>query len=637
MTTSSLRRQVKNIVHNYTDAEVKVREATSNDPWGPSSALMSEIAELTYSMPAFFEVMGMIWKRLNDHGKNWRHVHKALILLEYLVKAGSERVAQQCRENMITIQTLRDFQYVDRDGRDQGVAVREKARHLATLVRDEEKLQRLRTQALGARGHQATSDLPPPYPGQQTSIQREGYSRSWGSPSSVSSSSSPSRVASDLEQARPQTSGEEELQLQVALAMSREESEKPRAPVDADEQAQLETALRLSKENQKATLPPPVALDIDEETQLQIALSLSEAEHQQEQRSRQGDESLLRKALEESRREIRPGGAPPFVEDDIFRPLSTEPPSGGPWDLNTVTAHIQAGSQPNSDPWDSLETSSPMPGICKPWVSPPPSYDIAVQPGQGLRVSPPDPWEAPNSIPSLQAASQPAQMGAVERISLAPHPGSSNGDPFSAMSEGSSVANTHQTLTTCRSGSPTDGDLFGESATEERQNGSKGGSPEAFDLSGLAEPLTEAVPRTRPNPEAFLGPNAASLVDLDNLIPSSSAVKPKNPFLSELKEPLLTNPFHSDQTVRTVQTLNQIHPSSASSQPPMALPYSTSLPLPLTHLPSSLPPSYSQPPAYPAGFGLTVVPDNLPEPLLPFSAAPPGGDQSSLHSQNPFL
>lgn len=39
------------------------------------------------------------------------------------------------------------------------------------------------------------------------------------------SSSSP-RAASDLEQARPQTSGEEELQLQLALAMSREESQK---------------------------------------------------------------------------------------------------------------------------------------------------------------------------------------------------------------------------------------------------------------------------------------------------------------------------------------------------------------------------------------------------------------------------
>lgn len=41
-----------------------------------------------------------------------------------------------------------------------------------------------------------------------------------------SASSSSPRAASDLEQARPQTSGEEELQLQLALAMSREESQK---------------------------------------------------------------------------------------------------------------------------------------------------------------------------------------------------------------------------------------------------------------------------------------------------------------------------------------------------------------------------------------------------------------------------
>lgn len=44
-----------------------------------------------------------------------------------------------------------------------------------------------------------------------------------------SASSSSPRAASDLEQARPQTSGEEELQLQLALAMSREESQKVEA------------------------------------------------------------------------------------------------------------------------------------------------------------------------------------------------------------------------------------------------------------------------------------------------------------------------------------------------------------------------------------------------------------------------
>lgn len=53
---------------------------------------MSEIADLTYNVVAFTEIMQMIWKRLNDHGKNWRHVYKALLLLEYLIKTGSEKV-----------------------------------------------------------------------------------------------------------------------------------------------------------------------------------------------------------------------------------------------------------------------------------------------------------------------------------------------------------------------------------------------------------------------------------------------------------------------------------------------------------------------------------------------------------------
>ena len=73
--------------------KVKVREATSNDPWGPSSTMMSEIADLTYNVVAFSEIMQMVWKRLNDHGKNWRHVYKALVLLEYLIKTGSEKVS----------------------------------------------------------------------------------------------------------------------------------------------------------------------------------------------------------------------------------------------------------------------------------------------------------------------------------------------------------------------------------------------------------------------------------------------------------------------------------------------------------------------------------------------------------------
>ena len=55
----------------------------------------------------------MIWRRLNDHGKNWRHVYKALVLMDYLIKTGNERVAQQCRENIFAIETLKDFQHFE--------------------------------------------------------------------------------------------------------------------------------------------------------------------------------------------------------------------------------------------------------------------------------------------------------------------------------------------------------------------------------------------------------------------------------------------------------------------------------------------------------------------------------------------
>ena len=62
--------------------------------------MMSEIADLTYNMVAFTEIMQMVWKRLNDHGKNWRHVYKALVLLEYLIKTGSEKVNGE-KENIV--------------------------------------------------------------------------------------------------------------------------------------------------------------------------------------------------------------------------------------------------------------------------------------------------------------------------------------------------------------------------------------------------------------------------------------------------------------------------------------------------------------------------------------------------------
>ncbi|XP_058046401.1 ENTH domain-containing protein 1 [Ahaetulla prasina] len=134
----ALRRHVKNLVKNYSEAEIKVREATSNDPWGPSSSLMLEISDLTYNTISLCEIMNMIWHRMNDHGKNWRHVYKSLTLLDYLIKNGSKKVIQHCQEGFFNIQILKDFHHLDEAGKDQGFHVREKAKQVLAILKDEQ-------------------------------------------------------------------------------------------------------------------------------------------------------------------------------------------------------------------------------------------------------------------------------------------------------------------------------------------------------------------------------------------------------------------------------------------------------------------------------------------------------------------
>ena len=66
-----------NVVMSYTEVEAKVREATNDDAWGPTGAIMQEIAQYTFTYEHFPEVMGMLWKRmLVDNKKNWRRVYK---------------------------------------------------------------------------------------------------------------------------------------------------------------------------------------------------------------------------------------------------------------------------------------------------------------------------------------------------------------------------------------------------------------------------------------------------------------------------------------------------------------------------------------------------------------------------------
>ncbi|XP_064246900.1 epsin-2 isoform X2 [Passer domesticus] len=453
MTTSSIRRQMKNIVNNYSEAEIKVREATSNDPWGPSSSLMTEIADLTYNVVAFSEIMSMIWKRLNDHGKNWRHVYKALTLLDYLIKTGSERVAQQCKENIFAIQTLKDFQYIDRDGKDQGINVREKSKQLVSLLKDDERLKTERAQALktkermaqvatGVGSNQITFGRGSSQPNLSTSYSEQEYGKSGGSPASYHGSTSP-RVSSELEQARPQTSGEEELQLQLALAMSREVAE-------------------------------------------------------QEERLRRGDDLRLQMALEESRRDTIkiPKKKEHTTLLDLMDALPSSapaPPKGEPWGPPAAAANP-------TDPWGGSSAAAPA---SDPWQS------FGAKPAASV-----DPWAAPAGSTAQPLAKNvdpwaPAQPSSTAAKSSDPWGSAPANKPLSASAESGSTLPSQHSGTT----SP---DLFESqhsSGTSGKQSTARK-TPESFLGPNAALVNLDSLVSKPPQPvtslNPFLAPGAAT-------------------------------------------------------------------------------------------------------------------------------
>ncbi|KZV65737.1 ENTH-domain-containing protein [Peniophora sp. CONT] len=154
-------RVAKNYTKGYSDVQAKVREATSNDAWGPSGTQMNEIAQMSYNQNDFVEIMEMLDKRLNDKGKNWRHVFKSLTVLDYLLHAGSENVVIYFRDNIYIIKTLKEFQFVDEFGKDQGANVRQKAKDITNLLQDDARLRQerrsrahMRDRMLGANGEE---------------------------------------------------------------------------------------------------------------------------------------------------------------------------------------------------------------------------------------------------------------------------------------------------------------------------------------------------------------------------------------------------------------------------------------------------------------------------------------------------
>ncbi|KNE67153.1 hypothetical protein AMAG_12223 [Allomyces macrogynus ATCC 38327] len=130
--------KVKATVMQLTEMEQKVKEATNAEAWGASSSLMQEIAKGTYDYQGFNEIMPAIFKRFTaEGGHTWRNVYKALTLIEYLIKNGSDRVIEYVRSHTYELKTCLNFTYIDEKGKDQGINVRHRAQQILDLLNNE--------------------------------------------------------------------------------------------------------------------------------------------------------------------------------------------------------------------------------------------------------------------------------------------------------------------------------------------------------------------------------------------------------------------------------------------------------------------------------------------------------------------
>jgi len=143
-------RIAKNTVKQYDEAEARVREATSNDPWGATGVLMAQISEDMNDPMHYQSSFGMIWKRVSDV-KHYKHILKALVLIDYLLKHGNKRFLHDLKLRKGTIKRLEDFTYW-KNGADVGEEVRNKAGKIVELLNDKELLEKERKAADRVKG-----------------------------------------------------------------------------------------------------------------------------------------------------------------------------------------------------------------------------------------------------------------------------------------------------------------------------------------------------------------------------------------------------------------------------------------------------------------------------------------------------
>lgn len=127
-----------NVFLNLTPIECMVREATNDEKCAPNSQILNELANATYHVEDFPQLMSMLWYRIVRE-ENWRHVYKGLLTMDYLLKNGSENVYHNVKDRLYRLERIISKTFVDDEKKDQTINITHRAKEICEMINNKDK------------------------------------------------------------------------------------------------------------------------------------------------------------------------------------------------------------------------------------------------------------------------------------------------------------------------------------------------------------------------------------------------------------------------------------------------------------------------------------------------------------------
>nr|XP_043618564.1 epsin-3-like [Erigeron canadensis] len=123
---------------DVTPAELLTEEATDEDALPPDTRTMGLISRAAFEVDDYWRIVDILHRRLWKFDKeNWKGSYKALVLLDYLLTHGPQRVSEEFQCDKEVIKEMSFFQHIDQHSFNWGARVREKSERILNMLSED--------------------------------------------------------------------------------------------------------------------------------------------------------------------------------------------------------------------------------------------------------------------------------------------------------------------------------------------------------------------------------------------------------------------------------------------------------------------------------------------------------------------